>query len=260
MLRSHNLRSRAAVRSTAMSRTNAIKIIATCALFAGAIGIFYSKNADAQQLYRQVGPDGRVSYSDKPPTGPEPAPARAAKGAAAAAANTPAAANAGATNAATASTSNPALPADLRQSASRYPVTLYTGENCAPCGSARAMLTSRGIPFSEKTISSNEDVDSLKRLSGETSLPFATIGGQQLKGYSDLEWTQYLDAAGYPKQSQLPRNYRNPAPTPLVARAPAAPATPAAPAQEAAASAAAAPAAPAIAPPVTTSNPTGLRF
>ena len=45
------------------------------------------------------------------------------------------------------------LPFELRQGASKYPVTLYTGENCGPCGSARNLLTNRGIPFSERTVS-----------------------------------------------------------------------------------------------------------
>ena len=44
-------------------------------------------------------------------------------------------------------------------------------------------------------------------------------GGQQLKGYSDLEWKQYLDAAGYPKSSQLPSGYRNPPAAPLKVKA-----------------------------------------
>jgi hypothetical protein len=47
-------------------------------------------------------------------------------------------------------------------------------------------------------------------------LPFVSIGGQQIKGYSDSEWNQFLDAAGYPAKSVLPATYRNPAATPLV--------------------------------------------
>ena len=62
----------------------------------------------------------------------------------------------------------------------------------------------RGIPFDERTVKSNEDVEALQRLSGQASLPLLTIGTQQLKGFSDAEWSQYLDAAGYPKSVQLP--------------------------------------------------------
>ncbi len=194
--------------------------------------------AQAQSVYRIVGPDGKVTFSDRPPAEASAPPARST----AAPTASPAAANG-------------ALPYELRQVANRYPVTIYTGNDCAPCGSLRNMLTSRGVPYTERTVASNEDIAALQRLSGSTSLPFGTIGGQQLVGFSDAEWFQYLDAAGYPKQSQLPSNYRQPAPTPLVAAKP----VEAAPAAEPKA-----PARPALPPPVndgpTPSNPAGIRF
>ena len=189
----------------------------------------------AQSVYRIVGPDGRVSYSDQPP------PVANARPSAASPSST--------------SSASPPLPFELRQINSRYPVTLYTSNDCAPCNSGRNLLNARGIPYAEKTIGTNEDAEALKRLSGQTSLPFLTIGSQQIKGYSDSEWTQFLDAAGYPKQSALPTAYLRPAPTPLVAvQARAAAPNPA----TAQAPSASAPAAPTVAPPVT--NPAGIRF
>lgn len=195
--------------------------------------------ASAQQVYRIVGPDGRVTFSDKPPTEPN------AKSAPSSTAPLTSSGAAGGS-----------LPFELRQVASRYPVTLYTGPNCGPCGSGRALLASRGIPFAEKTVTSNEDIEALQRLSGAASLPFMTIGGQQLKGFSEVEWSQFLDAAGYPKTSQLPAAYRQPPATPLVAlQAPAAPA----PAAQAEPPRAAAPA-PAPSPDAAPANPAGIRF
>jgi glutaredoxin len=94
---------------------------------------------------------------------------------------------------------------------------LYSAPECGPCGAARSLLSSRGIPFSERSVTTSEDIAALKRLSGEAALPFLTIGAQRIKGYSDVEWTQYLDAAGYPKTSVLPTGYRQAAATPLVA-------------------------------------------
>jgi glutaredoxin len=148
-------------------------------------------------VYRITGPDGRVTFSDKPPENARatPAPAVAMPGAGA----------------------GPALSFELRTVASRFPVTLYTGNDCGPCGSGRAFLQSRGIPFMERTVASNDDIEALKRISGAARLPFLTIGGQQINGYSEPEWAQYLDAAGYPRASRLPAGYRNPAPAPLVA-------------------------------------------
>jgi len=153
--------------------------------------------AQAQQIYRIVGPDGKVTFSDRAPDTTA-QPAAPAPGAASGASGAP-------------------LPYELRQVAARFPVTLYTGNDCSPCASARNLLINRGIPFNERTVNSNEDIEALQRLSGGNTLPFGTIGGQQLQGFSDTEWTQYLDAAGYPKQSQLPVGYRRPVATPLVA-------------------------------------------
>lgn len=191
----------------------------------------------AQGVYRIVGPDGRVTFSDQPPP------------------TTSAPARGGSTSAAPVGGGAP-LPFELRQVVSRYPVTLYSASECAPCNAGRNLLNSRGVPFTEKTVNTAQDSEALKRLSGDTSLPFMTIGSQQLKGFSDTEWTQFLDAAGYPKQSALPSGYRRPAPAPLVtvkAAEPAA-ATPA-PANR---RQPAAPEAIPVTPP--TDNPAGIRF
>jgi glutaredoxin len=172
-------------------RLAALAAVVGCASLAAA--------AAHAQVYRVVGPDGRVTFTDRPPAEGQAAPAAAV------------AARAGG------DAGSVALPAGLRSVASRYPVTLYTSADCSPCAAARNLLTSRGVPFTEKTISSHDDVQALQRLAGEPRLPFGTIGGQHILGFSDAEWTQYLDAAGYPKVSQLPASYRNPAPTPMVA-------------------------------------------
>lgn len=191
--------------------------------------------AQAQMVYRIVGADGKVTFSDKPPASPEQGKV----------------ATTGVGSAAAASTA--ALPFELRQVAARYPVTLYTAPDCAPCANGRAMLGSRGIPFSERTVTSAEDAATLKRLSGETTLPFLTIGSQRIKGYSDAEWTQYLDAAGYPKTSVLPSGYRQAAASPLVAVE-----KPVTPAPEATAESRTN--APPAAPPRSPANPAGIQF
>jgi glutaredoxin len=188
----------------------------------------------AQGVYRIVGPDGRVTFSDQPPV---------------VSANPKPAGGAGASS----STGSGPLPYELRQVASRYPVTLYTSKECAPCNSGRNLLNARGIPYTEKTVTTAQDAEAFKRLNGDGSLPLLTIGGQQIKGYSDGEWSQYLDAAGYPKQSQLSSGYQRPAPTPVVAIKPVEVAPP-----KSAAPVAASPAAVPVAPPVT--NPAGIRF
>ena len=174
------------------------------ALAACATGALLATATQAQQVHRIVGPDGKVTFSDRAPEDKK------------AQSTVLSTASGGAA-------SNPALPSELRQIASRFPVTLYTGESCSPCQQARQLLIQRGVPFTERSVNTNDDLDALRRLSGESALPFGTIGRQQLKGFSDAEWTQYLDAAGYPAQSRLPRGYTQPAATPLApTKAPAA--------------------------------------
>lgn len=193
--------------------------------------------AQAQAVYRIVGPDGRVTFSDKPPATPA---AKVTSVDNAAAANQP---------------GGPALPYELRQVVGKYPVTLYTSSNCAPCDSGRRMLAARGVPFSEKTVTSAQDADALQRLSGSTSLPFLTIGAQHLAGFSSAEWTQYLNAAGYPERSKLPAAYRSPAATPLTQpEKPAASDTPAPAVQ------ASRPAAAPVSPRPNPGNPAGIQF
>jgi glutaredoxin len=195
---------------------------------------FSGSDVNAQQIFRTTSPDGRITFSDK-------APLEATRTTAAVALPLPGAA-----------ADNAALPFELRQVAARYPVTLYTGPGCAPCGLGRALLSSRGIPFTEMTVASNDDIEALKRLAGAPSLPFLTIGGQHIKGFSEVEWVQFLDAAGYPKTSQLPSSFERPAAKPLVA------------AQQAQIPAPASPEAPRAATrsPATTpaENPSGIRF
>lgn len=194
-----------------------------------------SGKLQAQTVYRIVGPDGQVKFSDMPGVSP-------------ASKITPV------DNAvATAAPTGPALPFELRQVIGKYPVTLYTSGNCAPCDSGRKLLLGRGVPFSEKTISSAQDADAFQRLSGSNSLPFLTIGAQQVAGFSAAEWTDYLSAAGYPERSRLPANYRSPQATPLVT-----------PEKPVAAASSPAPATPPL-PPVTDlkigpSNPAGIQF
>jgi glutaredoxin len=192
--------------------------------------------ASAQQVYRQVDKNGKVIFSDQPP-----------------AANAAPAASRGGVSTVGDGGAIGGLPYDLQQVAQRYPVTLYTREDCAPCDSGRALLNTRGVPFNERQVKTPADTEALQRLSGESSLPLLAIGSQQLKGFSDATWSQYLDAAGYPKSIRLPAGYRNPPAQPMVAQQ----AAPAAPAATAVTSPR--PAIPPV-PPPSPSNPAGIQF
>lgn len=160
--------------------------------------------------YKVVDANGRITYTDKPPVsdnakvvnlGRSGAPAAAADGA------------------------DAGLPFELRQIAARFPVTLYTGASCTPCEAGRQLLRQRGVPYSERQIVTDEDTAALERLSGGRTLPSLSVGSQALRGFNPTDWSSYLDAAGYPRESRLPRSWQPPAATPLVARAPAIPAS-----------------------------------
>lgn len=213
---------------TAVARLHSTGLAAACW-----VALLLAAPAQGQTIFRGVEPDGHTTFADRPPGG-------SAKVSVVVLGNK------------TAQAASAALPFELRQVVSKYPVTLYSASNCTPCSLGRTLLSARGIPYTEKTVQTNEDVQALQRISGENSLPFLSIGAQQIKGYSETEWVQFLNAAGYPATSALPTGYRNPAATPLVALQRPAPA--------AAADDRPPPTLPSPPPPQTAANPTGIIF
>ena len=131
--------------------------------------------------YKIVGPDGKVTYTDKPPTASD---IRPTKG-------TPA------------PSGSAGLPYETRQAMTKYPVTLYSTRNCPACDHARQALRQRGVPFNEYSVGTDADIAALQARFGDTSAPVIVIGPQSLKGYSPNDLTSYLDAAGYPAQGHL---------------------------------------------------------
>ncbi|MEN9866364.1 MAG: hypothetical protein RL748_1954 [Pseudomonadota bacterium] len=165
------------------------------------------------QLYKTIGPDGKVTYSDTPPpTGKSERKNISGNG------------------------SNEAnLPYELATAARNHPVTFYSMAKCPVCDEARTLLRQRGIPFNEKTITSAEDQIKLREVSGGVELPFVSIGRDKKRGFQPEEWQAALTAAGYPLSSKLPGNYAYRAPEaaapvappkPVATPAPAATATP----------------------------------
>ncbi len=200
----------------------------------------------ASALYKVVGPDGKVSYTDRPDTtGSGKVSSVSPKG--------PATGSGEAVPSASAS-----LPAALRQVAAKFPVVLYVSTpDCEPCNSGRQFLQQRGIPYAERTVTTNDDVEALQRITGGKAAPTLSIGGQVLAGFSTTEWGQYLDAAGYPGASALPAGWKasvTPLTPPRTTTLSPAPRTVGAPGP--------APQPPAAAPavPAAAANPPGIRF
>lgn len=145
------------------------------------------------QLYKWVGPDGKITYSDTPPP------------------KTAARVETKSTASSTADTTG--LPYELAQAVRNHPVTLYTTNECFACDEGRNLLSARGIPFVEKTVTTNEDAVQYRQISGDSKLPLLTIGRSKERGFEPGAWNSALSAAGYPETSKLPKTYRNPPPT-----------------------------------------------
>lgn len=147
----------------------------------------------AHALYKVVHPDGRISYSDRPPEQ-----ASSGKSAARVTSVTPG----------SSALNDVALPYEVRQASLRFPVTLYTAEGCDPCMQARELLVRRGIPFSERKASTPADRAAWKSTTGSTEAPVLAVGGERVPGFNAASWNSTLDAAGYPATSKLPSTYR----------------------------------------------------
>lgn len=165
---------------------------------AGAFFLLILAASAHAQLYKSTGPDGKVTYSDTPPASGHVVQKKITAGS---------------------GDDSDGLPYELAQAVKNSPVTLYTSDKCAPCDDGRKMLKERGIPFSEKTVKSNEDIAVLRKIASDNQLPVLSVGRNKESGFSTSAWGTTLTAAGYPESNHLPKTYRNAAP---VAAAPGA--------------------------------------
>lgn len=117
-----------------------------------------------------------------------------------------------------------AQPYALQLAAKSYPVTLYTARECEPCGAARNLLNSRGVPFREVLVVDEPQQEELRKVAGALAVPSVTVGSNLQKGFEESAYHSLLDIAGYPKAGILmPRNQAEPKPVPPPAAAQAQP-------------------------------------
>ena len=132
------------------------------------------------EAYRWVDPAGRTIISDTPPPG------RARD----------------VSKTGSASEASDGLPYEVRRAVENFPVTLYTSADCASeCKQARDLLNARGVPFTEKMLQKQEDVDELKKLVGDAFVPALKVGKQGFRGFEPAAYNNLLDLAGYPKSA-----------------------------------------------------------
>jgi hypothetical protein len=134
----------------------------------------------AEDLFRWVDKAGKLNYGDSPPADASEVERLKFSGNA---------------------TQDADLPYETRRAQENFPVTLYVGNDCGdPCAQGSALLSKRGIPYSEKLLQTREDLDAFKRLSGISgAVPVLQVGKDFLKGFSASQWNGELDIAGYPK-------------------------------------------------------------
>jgi glutaredoxin len=164
-------------------------------IFAALLGAACAASA---QMYRWTDDRGRVHVTDTPP----PPSATAVQRKSFSGGGTDASDTAG-------------QPYALQVAAKSFPVTLYTARDCDPCGDARKLLNSRGVPFREVLVVDEPQQQELRKVAGALAVPSVTVGSNVQKGFEESAYHSLLDIAGYPKAGILtPRSQAEPKPAP----------------------------------------------
>ncbi len=149
-----------------------------------AFGLLVCALTAQAQLYRWTDDSGKTHYTDTPPPAD-------AKNVQKKASPRPAAAQ---------GASSAQQSYALQQAAKNFPVTVYTSKDCGnPCKKALDHLQKRGVPFAEKLVATQEDIDELTKLAGAPRVPVLLVGATAQKDYEEQSWNAALDSAGYPK-------------------------------------------------------------
>ncbi len=167
------------------------------------VTLFALGTSPAQAQFKVVGPDGSITFTDRVPDANHGRVSNVAKRGG----EVPAA----------------ELPYELRQVVQRFPVTIYTSSDCDPCRQGVELLNRRGVPFQERTATTQDDKALWQKATGTQEAPVLLVGKQQLKAFNASAWNETLDAAGYPATSKLPINYPRAEAIPLAPRQAAAP-------------------------------------
>ena len=135
--------------------------------------------AGAGELFRWKDENGRVHYGDAPPKKIK---------------------NVERKNLVSSMETSAELPYATQRAQRNFPVSLYVSDSCVDtCNQARNLLRKRGIPFSEKSINTKEEFDTLMAASGKSGLPTLMVGKTYVVGFLEASWNDELNVAGYPK-------------------------------------------------------------
>lgn len=88
----------------------------------------------------------------------------------------------------------------LQQAVKNFPVTIYTSKDCGkPCKEGLDFLKKRGVPYTEKVVATQDEIDELVKLAGAPRVPVMVVGVVVQKDFEEHAWNEALDTAGYPK-------------------------------------------------------------
>ena len=158
-------------------------------LLASSLLAFFLTAVSASTLYRWTDQSGNVHYSDTAP------PANAKN------VQKMGAAGQGAGEAPSAMDQSYAMQLAVKN----FPVTVYTSKQCGKaCTEGLDYLKKRGVPYTEKVVATQDEIDALVKLAGAAQVPVLVVGIDIRKGYAEHGWSEALDTAGYPKTSAVP--------------------------------------------------------
>ncbi len=136
------------------------------------LGALLSTAVLAQSLYKSIGPDGKVVYSDHPPTG-----GRVVK-------------TMQFNNLPSSSLSAAKLEQVRRQKASKQAAiasdqaVIYTTSWCGYCKKAKAYMASKGISYREVDIETESGLAAYAQAGGGEGVPLLQYRGETVRGFS----------------------------------------------------------------------------
>ncbi len=131
------------------------------------------------QPYKWVDAQGRTHYGDRPPAEAKARPVTAAINTYS---GTPVLNASG----------KPAGPAAQREA-----LVIYTTPTCGYCTAAKAHMGRRGIPYTERDVTTSESYQREFRQKGGRGVPLIVAGSRTLNGYSAESLDTLLKGAGY---------------------------------------------------------------
>ena len=151
--------------------TRLARALSFCVTFIAATAL------DAQTVYKSIGPDGKVVYSDSPPVDGKNA--RKMKFDNLPASPLPAAARASVEQ--LKRSTSTAVPATTA-------VVLYSASWCGYCKAAKAYLGARGIAYREIDVDTESGQAAFAQAGGGSGVPLLVAGGQRVQGFSQAAY------------------------------------------------------------------------